>query len=55
LYNVSFGLDPIEECYKKAIEINGHQEKPTLCQCEDRVSTLTYTLRSWSLTRHLIF
>ena len=46
LYNVPFGVDPIEECYKRTIEINGHQEKPTLC--EDRVSTLAYLFHSRS-------
>jgi len=50
LYNVPFGVDPVEECYKRSIEINGHHEKSTLC--EDRVSTsLNYTFRSRSLTR----
>jgi len=46
LYNVPFGVDPIEECYKRTIEINGHQEKPTLC--EDRVSTPAYSSHSRS-------
>ena len=45
LFNVPFGVDPIEECYKRTIEINGHLEKPALC--EDRVSTPTYAFRSF--------
>jgi len=44
LYNVPFGVDPIEECYKRTIEINGHQEKPILC--EDQVSTPAYLFHS---------
>jgi len=52
LYNVPFGVDPIEECYKRTIEINGHQEKPILC--EDRVSTPAYLFHSRGSNRQLI-
>jgi len=53
LYNVPFGVDPIEECYKRTIEINGHQEKPMLC--EDQVSTPAYLFHSRGSNRQLIF
>jgi len=53
LYNVPFGVDPIEECYNRTIEINGLQEEPILC--EDRVSTPTYLFHSTNRTRRFVF
>jgi len=40
LYDVPFGIDPVEECYKRSVEINGHQEYPSFC--EDQVSPTTF-------------
>jgi len=53
LYNVPFGVDPIEECYNRTIEINGLQEDPVLC--EDRVSAPAYLFHLTDRTRRLAF